>query len=398
MFRKYAEAEKYYRDGLRHLTEILTPRQDSNIEGIRLKLAIVCFQQEKLEEAELMFLILAKNKAVSQSQSLQAYHYLGETYLCLFDFEAAYEYTSIALKGRKNAYGKKDPRYLSTLQLLSLVYEANGDFVTARAYKKRIPSESTIKDQQEENTMAVKLCSGYAQTDCLRMSLKEKQQALTQLSQSEFLIKALAPRPRERSAPFILGVDALDKERALFWAASNNKELMAKWLLSQGASPDRSDVGSPLVEAACFGHESIACLLVDAGAPVNGTGGYDRQSALEWAAERGHESTVRTLLAYGADANLASKCGSTPMLWACRHGHLSIMELLFAAGASIHAKDEYGNTTFYQAAREAHDKAARWLINHGVSLKGALGHTLDRGLEALTEFLLEKDPEVTFSC
>ena len=348
-----------------------------------------------------MFLILAKNTPASRAQVLQAYHYLGQIYLCLFDFDSAIEYTSLALKGRKSAFGKNDTRYLSSIQLFALLHEANGDIITANAYTKRIPS---AQDLEGENTMIVQRYSGYSQADHLRMSLKEKQEALKQLSEAKFLTEEDAPRPIKRPTAFKLGGDSLNKSQALQWAAEQNKHLMAKWLLSQGADVDGGYDTSPIVAAGGMGHETIVRLLLDSGAQKEAEAGIDaKESALSAAALRGHESTVCTLLEYGASANsvitdgrYVTRFGNTPLINAAEKGHISLMDILVARGADMNHENRYGNTPVQHAIRHRQPDAAKWLITHGAETDTvALSLAISKHYDPLLKLMLEKGTEVS---
>ena len=393
--RKYTAAEKHYRDGLRHVAQISKPIEPLDIEGVRLNLATSCFYQGKLEEAELMLLILAQSGA-AREQSLQAYHCLGQIYLCLFDFDSALEYTSMALRGRKKAFGKHDPRYISTLRLFELVHEANGDIITARTYAKRL---GTDQELENENTMIFELFSGYSQAPHLLMSLREKQKALEQLAETHFLSKANFP---QRPLIFMLGVCALDKQEALMSAIEQSHELMVKWLLSQGADPNTGKENTPLAQAGREGHEGIVRLLLDSGANVNSTNKYSEVPALSSAAHRGYQSVVRTLLEYGADVNLTDKDGVTPMLETAAKGHIPTMELLLKNGAKLDDQIPRSHSTLLlMALKNRQPDAAKWLIVRGVNLEAydwnnqnALMLAKKSSYTSIVELLLEHGAKV----
>jgi len=83
--------------------------------------------------------------------------------------------------------------------------------------------------------------------------------------------------------------------------------------------------------SAAAGHESIASLLLKAGA--NAHKGYFREgSALLPAIRNGHETIVRLLIDHGVDINRRIGKGPSPMIVAATSGHESIVKLLLAAG------------------------------------------------------------------
>ena len=342
-----------------------------------------------------MFLILARNGAAGE-QSLQAYHYLGQIYLCLFDFDSAFEYTSMALKGRKKTFGKQDVRYSSTLRLFSLVHEANGDATTASAYAKRLEGGQKLED---ENKVILERFSGYSQAEHLQMSLREKQEALTQLAAFQSLSE---PEPAKRPLAFMLGTRTLDKQAVLMWAITQVHELLVKWVLSQGADPNSGGKNSPLAEACRKGHEGIVRLLLHSGAHVNSRNKHSETPAIASAAHRGYESVVRTLLEFGADVNLVDINGATAMLETAAKGHISMMKLLLLNGARLDDTIPRSHSTLLlMALKNNQPDAARWLIEHGVDLEvfdwnneNALGLAKRYSHTSIVQVLLEKGAKV----
>ena len=65
---------------------------------------------------------------------------------------------------------------------------------------------------------------------------------------------------------------------------------------------------TPLIQAACFGHEDLARLLLNAGADPNA---QDRSkwTALTWASNNGNDNMVRLLIAYGANQEIKTASG-----------------------------------------------------------------------------------------
>ena len=69
---------------------------------------------------------------------------------------------------------------------------------------------------------------------------------------------------------------------------------------------------TPLIQAACFGHEELARLLLNAGADPNA---QDRSkwTALTWASNNGNDNMVRLLIAYGANQEIKTASGLKPL-------------------------------------------------------------------------------------
>jgi len=90
------------------------------------------------------------------------------------------------------------------------------------------------------------------------------------------------------------------------------------------------------------------------------------RTALHWAARDGRISTVRKLLASGADVNSRSKSGYTPLRDAVCHGHTKTVEFLIANGAVVNARDyNHENTPLHLAAATGHAQIVRILLAAG---------------------------------
>jgi ankyrin repeat protein len=114
----------------------------------------------------------------------------------------------------------------------------------------------------------------------------------------------------------------------------------------------RSDGDIPLILAADEGHTTIVKRLLAAGANPNIVNKRD-ESALMYAAFKGHTAIVELLLTAGADPNAADESGCTAMGLAVGHGHLAAVKALLAAGVNV-------NTIIPD-----HGTVSSWLIKNG---------------------------------
>jgi hypothetical protein len=112
-------------------------------------------------------------------------------------------------------------------------------------------------------------------------------------------------------------------------------------------------------------------------------------------------ATVRLLFARGADPNLASANGQTPLMMAAARGNVEAMRLLIEQGAEVNAKDGAGETALMSACTSGNERAVQLLIERGADVKvtskrneTALGFAATSGVQASVEMLLAKGADV----
>lgn len=117
----------------------------------------------------------------------------------------------------------------------------------------------------------------------------------------------------------------------------------------------------PLGLACFFGNESIARLLVDAGADVHvASSNAMRVQPIHAAAARRSTALVRLLLERGADPNARQHLGYVALHAAAQHGDTLTAEVLQASGADPKLKCDDGKTPADIAEAAGHaDLAAR---------------------------------------
>ena len=124
----------------------------------------------------------------------------------------------------------------------------------------------------------------------------------------------------------------------------------------------------------------IIDMLIAAGANTNqvGGGGGRAESALYHACAHNVLDPIRSLLAAGADINLANSEGTTPLAIACQRGFNEVYSFLLVKGADTNKADLInGATPVFTAASNNQESAVRCLVAHGgkVTIKSNRGAT-----------------------
>ena len=162
-----------------------------------------------------------------------------------------------------------------------------------------------------------------------------------------------------------------------------------------------SDGNTALAWAARRGHEAVVRLLLEKGADIKAKDD-DRRAVLSAAAERGHEAVVRLLLEKGIDIEVKDNGGRTVLQAAARGGHEAVVRLLLENGADIEAKGcYYKMTALHWAAERGHEAVVRLLLEKGADIeaKDNGGRTVlqvaaREGHEAVVRLLLKKGADI----
>lgn len=83
---------------------------------------------------------------------------------------------------------------------------------------------------------------------------------------------------------------------------------------------------------------------------INENSGMGGMSALHWAAKNGNIEITEILLTAGADPNVTSKVGKTPVTVAAESGKVEVLKVLVDGGGNIEAIDQIGGTPLLWAA------------------------------------------------
>lgn len=189
------------------------------------------------------------------------------------------------------------------------------------------------------------------------------------------------------------------RRTALNHAASQARLANVRVLLNAGADPNGKvdpKSNTPLMDAVLAKHMGIAWMLLEHGADVNGTGGFDQQTALHFAAGRRSDlEMVKLLFVKNADATIASASGATPLHEAARSDNVDIAKMLIAKGTDVNAVEQnWGYTALHMAlSAYNHFDFAAMLIEQGaeVNIVDDSGNTaLDYALAKSDTPIVEK--------
>jgi ankyrin repeat protein len=94
------------------------------------------------------------------------------------------------------------------------------------------------------------------------------------------------------------------------------------------------------------------------------------QTPLFWAAVRGDEAAVKTLLKYGANPNAVSKTGQTPLHWATIARNENCTKYLLESGAEPNVGSCFGTSPLQHAAWVHRDPSIHleWLVAYGADV------------------------------
>ncbi len=152
----------------------------------------------------------------------------------------------------------------------------------------------------------------------------------------------------------------------LMMAATNGRAETVRWLLQQGVSIDQQDATgqSALNWAAMRGHTQLAIDLIEAGANVN-LANNDEVTPLLFAIASQDVSLTRLLIRQGADLEIEAHTNKmTPLLLAIELGSLDLLSLLLENGADPLRENRDGLTPL-QAASEKGLNTAIVLLRAG---------------------------------
>ncbi|WP_375752014.1 ankyrin repeat domain-containing protein [Vibrio sp. HN007] len=173
-------------------------------------------------------------------------------------------------------------------------------------------------------------------------------------------------------------IDVKDKQShtPLHNAVKSGNHELASLLLKYGPDINNRDSEdeSVLFEAVTNEDLEMTELLLANGAEVNTNNGSGGWTPLTEAAADGNKKIVESLIAYGADVDLATNKNYTPVYNAANEGYYEVVELLLKMGASPNIKvASNGWSPLHASAYNGFYNTTEWLIKGGANLN-ALTH------------------------
>ena len=179
---------------------------------------------------------------------------------------------------------------------------------------------------------------------------------------------------------------------ALWYAAALGNTKMISLLFAHGADPDfrgNEHASLPLIMSAALGFDEIVRTLLENNAHINAKGAPHGVTALAAAAGTGQVNVVRQLLAAGAEPNVLDANGLSPLHHAAQasspsdadghpgfqaaqrdsasitQNHLSVVELLLSRGAEPNIQTPEGATPLHLAVSSGHKTISETLFRGG---------------------------------
>lgn len=176
---------------------------------------------------------------------------------------------------------------------------------------------------------------------------------------------------------------------------------MMKLLLDNGAdvSAKNRRGSTPLHWA--IADEAKTRLLLERGALIDAKQADGRTPVYQAASAANANAVLKLLMDKGADANLATANGQTPLMAASGRGDVAAMNLLLQKKADVHAKNGAGATAMMAASGSRNPRAAALLIDKGADVnaltkrsESALANAATAGVEETVKLLLDKGATV----
>jgi len=155
---------------------------------------------------------------------------------------------------------------------------------------------------------------------------------------------------------------------AIYAAAGQSDPALATKLLAAGADPNMAlpSGETPLMAASQRGNVETVRTLLSGGANPNTKQAGTGHTALMWALSERQAAVAQELVKRGADANIASASGFTPLMFAAQQGDVESTRILLSAKAKPNdAQPKSGLTALMVGAAMVQTKVVDTLLENG---------------------------------
>ena len=126
---------------------------------------------------------------------------------------------------------------------------------------------------------------------------------------------------------------------------------------------------TPLLWASLSSSGEFIETLIDLGANVNAQRSDDKVTPLILSADCNNFLAVNLLLDHGADANIASADGNSPMHRAVSNGFFDIAKRLVEKGSDVNLQNKEGRTPLFLGVKNKHEQLIKLLIENEADVK-----------------------------
>lgn len=358
----YSEAADMFRNGIIRTRRLsLDLRSRFELRDIQLKSAFSFLFLGELREAEWAFSDMVKQQIADDKgrvSNLLASSGLAQIYLCRENFEEAERWCRQSIVGWKRLFGKEHPLYLTSLKMMELIHETNGDSATAVVFTNLSCALNLQSAEQTKHSISPTLSASQTRNMVVSYHARRAKALLSELRLDRY--------SNDEALHSLCSLQAGQGTRHI-----SNITATVRFLLEQGADSNaKPGCTTALMRGSAEGHRSIVQLLCERGADVKPKD-YMGATALHLAARNGRTATVECLLTRGAnlDQVVSDEKKHTALLEAALNGHDSTVRLLLRAGANTEAKDSQGWTALHQAAALGLDTVAKVLLSGGALIE-----------------------------